>query len=76
MGKVGSNARTAMTTAKTTLLGHDEVDEALVYPNRVLGGVLAIELSGCIIEVFCRDGRCVRERELLLLCRSPAFKVF
>ena len=49
--KVGSNARTVMTTAKTTLLGEEEVDEALAYPNRALGGVLAIELSGCIIEV-------------------------
>jgi len=28
----------------------DEVDEALVFPNRALGGVLAVELSGCIIE--------------------------
>ena len=32
------------------LLSEDEVDEALVYPNRALGGVLAIELSGCVIE--------------------------
>ena len=47
---VGSNALKVMTTAKTTLVGEDEIDEELLYPNRALGGVIAIEISGCIIQ--------------------------